>query len=821
MRTSRLVAAAILFAAAPLSAQKFDFTIANIMRGPEVYGREPQNVRWTADGQWIYFQWLEPGSDWRLPLKQFRVRAQAGAKPEAVSAAEMTGVQFSEGGVQSADKRKRLHLSGGTIVVHDVATKANRIVAQTLEPKTNAIFSADGRQVFYSASNNVFAISLDSGSVRQLTDIRLQVAGSPVAGAVTGGRGGVGGGRGSDGRGGAADSLSASRRELMQDQRELFQVIRDRAFQDSVTRAMGGGGGGRGGRGFGGAAGSLPVGFTAPVIRTINLEANEQLTNVSMSPSGRGLIMATSIPGAGATTNTIVPAWVTASGYTEDIAGRTKVGDVVFPTGKLLWMSLPSGQTSTLSILGDRPGNTQVMGWNEAGTSALLSSRTSDNKRRLLHTVSDSGKVALLEELVDTAWVGGPCGGCAGFYDGGRRAWWVSEADGYAHLYSANTDGSDRKQMTSGRWEVMSVQLSNDGKSFYLTSSEGSPYEQHFFQMPVTGGARTRLTGGKGGHNVTLSPDQTMMADVFSTSNRPPELFVQRAVAGAPASQLTVSPTAEWLAFGWKIPEIVDIPASDGVKVPARIYRPQEWSAAPNGAAVIFVHGAGYLHNVHNYWSTYSREYMFNQYLASKGYIVLDIDYRGSAGYGRDWRTAIYRWMGGRDLQDHVDGVKYLQRSFGIDPERVGIYGGSYGGFITLMALFTEPKWFGAGAGLRSVTDWAHYNHGYTSNILNTPQADTLAYRRSSPIYFAEGLEDPLLMLHGMVDVNVHFSDIVRLTQRLIELGKRNWALQPYPVEDHGFVRPDSWTDEYTRIFDLFEGTIRKGSKALPPPGGR
>ena len=187
---------------------------------------------------------------------------------------------------------------------------------------------------------------------------------------------------------------------------------------------------------------------------------------------------------------------------------------------------------------------------------------------------------------------------------------------------------------------------------------------------------------------------------------------------------------------------------------------------------MIFVHGAGYLHNVHNYWSSYSREYMFNQYLASKGYVVLDIDYRGSAGYGRDWRTAIYRWMGGRDLQDHVDGSQYLQKEFGIDPERIGIYGGSYGGFITLMALFTEPKHFGAGAALRSVTDWAHYNHGYTARILNQPQDDTLAYRRSSPIYFAQGLEDPLLMAHGMVDMNVHFQDIVRLTQRLIELGQ-------------------------------------------------
>jgi len=264
------------------------------------------------------------------------------------------------------------------------------------------------------------------------------------------------------------------------------------------------------------------------------------------------------------------------------------------------------------------------------------------------------------------------------------------------------------------------------------------------------------------------------------------------------------------------------VPASDGIKVPARIYRPKDMKASPNGAAVLFVHGAGYLHNVHNYWSTYSREYMFNQYLASKGYVVLDMDYRGSAGYGRDWRTAIYRWMGGRDLQDNVDGSRYLAKEFGIDPERIGIYGGSYGGFITLIALFTEPKHFGAGAGLRSVTDWAHYNHPYTARILNQPQDDSLAYRRSSPIYFAQGLEDPLLMAHGMVDVNVHFQDIVRLTQRLIELGKTGWQLAPYPVEDHGFVRPSSWADEYRRIFELFETHLaRRGPGASATGGAR
>jgi dipeptidyl aminopeptidase/acylaminoacyl peptidase len=165
--------------------------------------------------------------------------------------------------------------------------------------------------------------------------------------------------------------------------------------------------------------------------------------------------------------------------------------------------------------------------------------------------------------------------------------------------------------------------------------------------------------------------------------------------------------------------------------------------------------------------------------------------------------------MGGKDLSDQVDGARYLVEHEGVDAGRIGIYGGSYGGFITLMALFTEAEHFAAGAALRAVTDWAHYNHWYTSRILNLPQDDEEAYRRSSPIYFAEGLEDPLLIAHGMVDVNVHFQDVVRLAQRLIELGKEDWELAVYPVEGHSFAEPASWTDEYRRILELFERHLR------------
>jgi dipeptidyl aminopeptidase/acylaminoacyl peptidase len=499
---------------------------------------------------------------------------------------------------------------------------------------------------------------------------------------------------------------------------------------------------------------------------------------------------------------------VTTSGYTEPLETRTKVGDAT-AAGRIGLLTLATGAVrwlDALGVTGAAPADLTVIGWNEPGDAALFFAASADWTTRVLQRVDGaSGALTALETLRDTAWVNGPCSECAGWYDAGRRAWYVSEADGYAHLYTVAAGGGDRQRLTRGAWEVLDVALAPDGRRFLLHTSEGSPFERHAYFVGVAGGARTRLTGAVGGHAAVLSPDGSRLADVASRSNRPPELFVQDARAGAAAAALTTSPTADFLAQRWLDPEIVMVPATDGVPVPGRIYRPQDVGATPNGAAVIFVHGAGYLHNVHRWWSTYAREYMFHHLLAARGYVVLDLDYRGSAGYGRDWRAAIYRHMGGRDLQDHVDGSRWLQRTYGIPAERVGIYGGSYGGFITLMALFTAPKEFGAGAALRSVTDWAHYNQVYTARILNEPQGDTLAFRRSSPIYFAEGLEDPLLIAHGMVDVNVHFQDVVRLSERLIELGKTDWELAVYPVEDHAFVRPTSWTDEYRRIYELFE----------------
>jgi len=321
------------------------------------------------------------------------------------------------------------------------------------------------------------------------------------------------------------------------------------------------------------------------------------------------------------------------------------------------------------------------------------------------------------------------------------------------------------------------------------------------------GGKAEKLTTLKGNNQVTLSPDEKSLLIRYSNSNTPWELYLQENRKNAPPKKITKSTSTAFNTYNWRKPELITFKASDGEEVTARLYRPE--NPIRYGSAVVFIHGAGYLQNAHQWWSSYYREYLFHNMLVDMGYTVLDIDYRGSSGYGRDWRTDVYRHMGGKDLSDHIDGAQYLIDNHNIDQHKIGVYGGSYGGFITMMAMFNQPDVFACGAALRSVTDWAHYNHSYTANRLNTPQTDSLAYRQSSPIYFADGLANPLLILHGMIDTNVHFQDVVRLSQRLIELGKTDWELAVYPLEGHSFVEPESWADEYRRILELFNENLR------------
>ena len=778
-------------------------TVEKIMRDPKWIGSSPSNIYWSNDGKYLFFSWNPE----KAASDSLYYITKDNLTPRKAPVALWQNSLRASSVVYNNAHTLFIYSKDGDIFFTDIKSGKEKRITQTTDYESNPVFSFNETKIVYSKTQNLFAWDIINGSTIQLTNFQKGTVPAAESKPANQRRGQVS-------REEKKDNLNAEEKWLQKDQLQNFDVLKSRKEKRDITDSLNK---------------LLPK---QKELKSIYVD-DKNINDVTISPDGK-FVTYRLYKAPSDVKNTIVPNYVTESGFTQDIPGRTKVGApqgtyefFIFDKEKDTIINVKTDQIPGINDLPDyakdypskdtSKNKTQhrsvvINGpyWNEKGSNAVVDVRALDNKDRWLMLLDAStGKLKLLDRQRDEAWVGGPGvgysfgGGNEGWIDD-NTFWFQSEASGYSHLYKVNITSGEKTALTTGKYEVQEAHLSTNKKYFYITTNEVHPGEQQFYRLPVTVSKAERITTMTGANQITISPDEKQIAILYSYSNKPWELFIQENKPSTKAQQITsLAMSDEFKSYPWRDPELITFTASDGATVYARLYKPANQNAAKS--AVIFVHGAGYLQNVHKWWSYYYHEYMFNNLLADNGYTVLDIDYRGSAGYGRDWRTAIYRHMGGKDLSDNVDGAKYLVKKLGVDPKHIGLYGGSYGGFITLMAMFTTPDVFAAGAGLRSVTDWAHYNHGYTSDILNEPFTDSIAYKQSSPIYFADGLKGHLLMCHGMVDENVHFQDIVRLSQRLIELGKDNWELAVYPMEDHGFVEPSSWTDEYKRIFKLFQ----------------
>jgi len=769
---------------------KSALTIEQIMQNPDKWiGTSPSGIYWGEAGETIYFNW-NPDHDTLSSLYSYSLSSK---KIEKVPVKKKRTLPAKYGNYNST-KTQKVFTRNGNIYLLDIKTGNEKQLTDWLEYASSPKFVMDDSQISFTKDNNLFLIDPETRLIKQVTNF---VSGEEKP----------------------EHKSKGQAKWLEEQQKALFDVLNEREAMDKARKNR-----------------REKEKIEKP--EKIYL-GKSRLNNITLSTTGNFVIY-TTYKSAQGTKQTVVTHHVTKSGYTKEQKARTKVGSPQSKMGMGIFdiknNKTVKINTSTIPGLKDLPDylsdypermpkdsseikerTFNLLGpvWNETEDLAVVVALSTDHKDRWILLLDPAtGDLELLDRQRYEAWIGGPGIGGWGFSTGeigwmpdNKSVWFHSEKSGYSHLYAVNIKTKKKTALTNGEFEVSNASISNDKKSFFFIANKVHPGVKHFYRMPVWGGKLTQITSIEGGNEVTISPNEKYLAIRYSPANKPWELYIQENKKGAKATQITHSTTDAFNKYNWRMPEFITFKANDGATVHARLYRPD--SPEKNGPAVIFVHGAGYLQNAHKWWSSYFHEYQFHNFLVDNGYTVLDMDYRASAGYGRDWRTGIYRNMGGKDLSDNVDGAKYLVKKYNISPERIGLYGGSYGGFITLMAMFKNPETFKAGAALRSVTDWAHYNHGYTANILNTPVKDSLAFVRSSPIYFAEGLQGALLMCHGMVDDNVQFQDIVRLTQRLIELGKENWELAVYPVERHGFVEPTSWTDEYKRIFKLFEENLK------------
>ena len=799
-------------------------SLEQAMAHPDWIGREPRQPYWADDSESVFFFQKREGSE---QTDLFQV-ALDGEDLRQIPAEEFGSVDV-QGNALSADRRMKTYAREGDIYVKDLERGDITQLTRSAATESDPVFNTTGDKVIFTRDDTIFVRDLDTGLEYQAAEIRLE---NPPG--------------------------DEDRDFLEEQQSRLFDIIRLEEQREDLEQEYD-----RENRRLDATRLGLPYypGEDMEIV-TGALSPNENWLLLSLRDQTERE------PGREGS----MPNYVTASGYVENREVRSRVGTTDFANQQLYLFDLRQHRYAEIDLSdlpardqnplqqqlngdgeasprteqagaeaadGEEPGPREIrfagMRWSDDGSKLLFNALSRDNKDRWLVRVDTtdlefapaapdddeaeprdeslmaavdlaSDHIQVIHHLHDPAWIN------SGF----NTAYWLadnesilflSEADGYGHLY-LHREGVTR-QITQGRYEIREPLLTRDGETVYFRGNIEHPTRYEIYRADLDDGTIQRLTELGGMNRFRLSPDESKLLLLHSEALHPMELYVQNARPGARPTRITHTVSDEFLAVDWAQPEFVEVPSSYvDHPIHSRVYTPADVSDAPR-PAVMFIHGAGYLQNAHQGWSGYFREFMFHSFLVQQGFVVMDMDYRASLGYGRDWRTAIYRQMGTPELQDLADGVDWLVANKQVDRERVCTYGGSYGGFLALMALFTEPDLFACGAALRPVTDWAHYNHGYTSNILNIPELDPAAYERSSPIEFAEGLRKPLLIAHGMQDDNVFFQDSVRLVQRLIELEKENWEMAIYPIEAHGFREPGSWLDEYRRIYKLVDATLK------------
>ena len=763
-------------------------TIDPARADPHCRGPPVESAWWSWDGRQVQYTFKRAGSTVR---DTFSVATTGGISQQVAD--DQRGTLDAASRVYDASRQRMAFVRNGDVFVRDLRSGALTQLTRSNERASGVNFASDGG-VIWKIGNTWYHWNARSSVVSQVAQLKAEKnpADPPKADVL---------------RDQQLRTLATLRNDRAQ--REELREQGERWRQADPTRAP------------------------APVF----LGADVEIVDSVLSPDARHLVVVTKAKGYDEGRGGKMPLYVTESGYEEAEDTRTRVGrnnpephtfwlaDAI--TGKVEALALdhlPGITTDPLAELRSKAGKDPLKGnrpvalmseymgggirWNADGSQAAIMLRAIDNKDRWIATTGTTrARLENRHRLTDGAWINWSFNDY-GWMPDGRTLWLLSEESGYSHLYTQAGSGKP-KAITAGKWEASSPEVSADGSSFYFLCNQKWPGDYEVCNVAASGGTVREVTALDGVEDFSLSPDGAQLLVRYSAPYLPAQAAVLPA-SGGEARQLTDTRSAAFKAREWVQPQMVQVPSRHGAApVWAKYYGPETPEPGRQYPIAMFVHGAGYLQNVHARYSNYFREQMFHNLLVQQGYIVLDMDYRGSAGYGRDWRTAIYRNMGHPELEDYKDGLDWLVETRQGDRDKAGIYGGSYGGFMTFMALFRSPGTFKAGAALRPVVDWHQYNHAYTSNILNTPDIDPEAYRISSPIEYAEGLQDSLLISHGMMDDNVFFQDSINLTQKLIELHKDNWTIAPYPLERHGYTRADSWLDQYKRIYKLFEQELK------------
>jgi len=493
------------------------------------------------------------------------------------------------------------------------------------------------------------------------------------------------------------------------------------------------------------------------------------------------------------------------------------------------------GETSAVDVAGSNPRSLGTLGgfggrrWLDARH--FLVDRTSPDFRRRTTSLVDVGGGApkvLHEDVKEKFWsITGDANAGAQPSPDGKWIAFLSDRDGWDHLYvmrSASLSGerNDPVQITKGKFEAWRPQWSPDGTRIAFDANVPDRYGTRHLYVATIGSdpskaTITAVTSGRGTNIAPQwSPDGTRLLYQHTDRQNSADLWIVD-VASKKTVRLTNSMPQSMDRNAFVEPEVVHYAGPDGQQVPAWLFVPKNLDRSKKHPAIVWIHGDGVNQN-YDGWHVqrnYAVYYSFHQYLLQQGYIVIAPDYRGSIGYGRDWREGVYMDVGGKDAKDAWMAASYLKTLGYVDTDRVGVWGLSYGGFFTLIAVTDQPKLFRAGVDVAGVVDYAMYyedpyHGGWTASRIGTPDQNPNVYANASPLSHVDRLERPLLVLHGTSDVNVPYLHSVRLIDELLKKGKGDLvSFMTYPGEFHYFTREHVLRDAWHRVDDFFAANLK------------
>jgi dipeptidyl-peptidase-4 len=387
------------------------------------------------------------------------------------------------------------------------------------------------------------------------------------------------------------------------------------------------------------------------------------------------------------------------------------------------------------------------------------------------------------------------------FLKDGKRFLWSSERSGYRHLYVYDVSGKQLAQLTKGDWEVAAVDGVDEAKGLvYFTATEKSPLQRQLYRVALDASGFARLTREEGTHAAVFAPNATAFIDTFSNTAAPPRQDLCRA-DGSRIAAINENKVSELADYHLSPTEFLSMKTHDGVQLNASIIKPPDFDPQKKYPVLVYTYGGPHAQVVRNAWG--GATFLWHQLMAQRGYIVFALDNRGSTGRGHAFETPVHFRLGAQELSDQRDGVAYLKTLPYVEASRIGIWGWSYGGHMTLHAMFEAGDDFKVGFAGGPVTDWRYYDSIYTERYMGLPQKNKMSYEESSPVKNAGHLKGKLLIAHGTGDDNVHFANTLAVMNDLIDAGKYVEVLA-FPGRGHGVSDPPARRVLMQRVTQFF-----------------